>query len=1052
MTAVASTDHAPRAHGGRIPATAAQQEIWILDQHLAAGSVLNVPAVWRITGELDVRALSVAVDAVIERHESLRTAFHQSDGSPVIEVCAPWAGCLTTERLEDAHDVPRRLRDFYDARLDLASGRPMAALLLCLSPTDHVLALKIHHAVVDAWSMAIIETDLSESYRRARLGAHVERKVRHSLIETVGSIADRHGTPEWADDVAYWKTQLHQAPERFTVPGARPSKAQESYQAEFLRAKVDPVLADRAASLARDLGLSMFQLLFSACAVLLGRWANTHDFIVGVPTAARPTEALRESVLFATTIVPIRVRLADDPSFTRLCAQTKQQLNDAMDHASTALSEIRRAVGSPADEEPTGLTELAVTYRVRAGGGLQLVETTCEPMPMAASRSLYQLAFHLECGDDGVWVEIESRTLSAAQLEELRQRFTATLESVVHRPDLRLSRWPTRLASDPGVAQSAPRRPHGSVVDMFLRTASDFPRSTAVIDRTGEMTYWQLRRRVLVTAAALVAAGAQPGDVVAVCVGRGRAALSAMLGAMYAGCTYLPVDSAWPDQRLHAVLEDADVACVVYDAGTAAHPGLAGFAAVPADNESAAATASKPSDHHHAAYMIYTSGSTGKPKGVLVGHDALALLIAAMSDLVADTPIRHVLANTATTFDISLVELLLPLSLGAACVIADDEAVKDPMALADLIARYRVDFAQATPTLWNVLLDHLDHLDHRIPITVTGGEPLSSGLRDRLLAASGRSYNGYGPTETTIYASLWPLAADVPISIGRLVPGAAAWVLDQWNRPCAADTVGRLYIGGKGLAERYANRPELTAEKFRDGLAEVTRQRVYDTGDLACVGRDGLLYCHGRRDDQIKLRGFRIEPGEIEAVLAAVEGVRAAVVVVCRPGDDQGSLAAFVRAESPAAGQSLGRDLEDRVRSALQEQLPAYMRPRWLLPLHEIPATGSGKADRTALARIAESLVRAAAVAPGTTRSSQSPTQDWITELFESVLGNTGFSDRENFFALGGDSIGAARIIARVRNRFAVRLAYRAFAQNPTIAGVVQAVDERSHADVPQPR
>jgi acyl-coenzyme A synthetase/AMP-(fatty) acid ligase/acyl carrier protein len=303
-------------------------------------------------------------------------------------------------------------------------------------------------------------------------------------------------------------------------------------------------------------------------------------------------------------------------------------------------------------------------------------------------------------------------------------------------------------------------------------------------------------------------------------------------------------------------------------------------------------------------------------------------------------------------------------------------------------------------------------------------------LRDRLLAASGHAFNGYGPTETTVYATIWPLEPDVPVSVGRPLECVSVWVLDGQGRPCAAGVTGRLYISGPTVADGYLNQPELTAERFCDGIADLTTERAYNSGDLASWGSDGRLYLHGREDDQIKLRGFRIEPGEIEAVLCAVDGVTAAVVVPFSRGQDQRSLVAFVQA-AERLGPAGRHELEAMMRARLAARLPEYMRPRIFQFTDTFPLTAAGKADRRALA----SMVRV----PESDGEAVPPCaagHDRVAKLFREVLGSAGVGSDDNFFDLGGDSIGAVLLVAKLRKTFGRPLALSAFLADPTVRGM----------------
>jgi amino acid adenylation domain-containing protein len=993
-----------------IPLLPSTRELWHLDRYVGAGPALNVPMAWLVDGEVDVAALSAAVDVVIARHESLRAALGESDGTPFMRVCAPPGGCLEVADVTEV-DMPAHLRAFHSQEFDLAAGRPLAALLLRLPDATSVLAVTVHHIAVDAWSLDLIETDLTETYQRLRSGHTADATPRYALVDVLRDLADRRKPA----DVRYWQSTLEGVAADVRLPGATEDPA---YRARRVTYQLRDDLVRRLDRVCREFDTTLFQAVFAAYVGTIGRWANADDVVLGVPTTARPMDLRQDTVLFATNVLPIRMRLSGDPSYADLLTAARRQLIDGIDHASLSLSEILRGMGATTGgDDLARLTALAVTYRTDPGRGLDLVGTTCTPYPVDPTHTLYRLACHIRKDGDAVRIELESRCLDTVQLDRLRQRLVRVLDRVTADPAAALSTWPTHL-SDP----VAPARGHGvpeTVVDTFVRVAERCPDRVAVVDRVGEVTYRELLNQVRAVSAKLGSAGVRPGDAVAVGVNRGRATLSALLGVMHAGAVYLPVDLAWPRARVNTVLDDAGVRSVLTAEGRTfeRRVEIAAWHDNPTDEPAPGAIATDP------AYVLYTSGSTGTPKGVVVGHAALAGFIAAMRDLVKD--VTRVLAATTTSFDLSLLELLVPVTMGATCVIADEDAVRDPVRLAELIAAQRVDLAQATPTMW---AEVVDHMVGTLPVLISGGEALGAELRDRLLAVSDRAYNGYGPTEATIHATMWPLTRDRPVAIGVPVAENSVWVLDRWGRPCEPEAIGRLHIAGPRVALGYLGRPEQTAERFREGIPGVTADRAYDTGDLASWGVDGQLYLHGREDGQIKLRGFRIEPGEIEAVIKGVDGVAGAVVVPHVQGEAQRTLAAFVQ---PSTAEEDG--LCERVRAALVDQLPEYMRPSTIQTVTTFPRTSSGKTDRVALAR----TVRPPSEEDG---RAVSPVHAQLAEMFGTVLGVSRVAGAGNFFHLGGDSIGAARLIARCYGKFGVRVPFRSFTADPTVTGLARVI------------
>jgi len=1012
-----------------VAAAPLQQELWHLDRYAGAGPALHVPVAWQLTGPVDPAALGSAVDALVARHEALRASYPARDGVPLLAVAPVSTGQLTVCDHTDLHDHtdPRDrdglLREFFDEPFDLSTGPLARARLFRFSDTDSVLAWCFHHIVVDAWSLDLIESELSDLYRRAVAGGVAQAPPGYRLADVTTALHEQRYGSAWQEDLRYWSDQLHGVSKVDLPLVERPTP--NRFAAVRVRCCLDPALTAQLRAVSHTVGATVFHVLLAGYAGLLARWTNTADVVVGVPIAARTAEQVADVVMFAANVAPIRIRAGDNPSFLDLVRQVKRAVYAALDHQSAPLSDVVRHIGSEPGDDVATLAQIAATHRSRSTG-LAFPGVRVESLPVDRDFSLYRLAMHIEQGPDEIWLELEGRQRSRDDLDRLWQRLDAVLRAVTADPAARLATWPVIL---PHECRATPKpADHWTVErvpDAFIQAAATFPGHTALVVGERQVTYWQLLRAAGAVAHALrTAPGSISNEIVAVCASRGAATASSLLGIMIAGLTYLPVDPAWPTARMRSILDDAGVRRVLVTPDTADHPGLDGRELLPAWPD-AGRIPQRARQGSPSAYLLYTSGSTGTPKGVLFGYDALANLIQQMRGFCDIGPGKKVLASTTTTFDISLVELLLPLTVGAVCVIADDETAKDPMLLAGLIAEERVDLVEATPTMWRALLEHLTVT---VPVVVAAGEPMTDTLREQLLDHSGSCFNGYGPTETN-YATMWQAERDTAVSIGQPINGIDAWVLDRWDQPCAERTIGRLVLSGIGVGDGYLNRPELTAEKFRDGLPGLTTERAYETGDLASVGPDGLLYLHGRSDDQIKLRGFRIELGEVEAVVAAVAGVDAAAVVPYTLGEDQRGLAAFVVADQDS-------DVVGPVRDAFAARLPEYARPQIVRVIDRLPQTSSGKVDRLSLAKTitAPDLVAEGVLAEEVVATS--PLQRELAALWREMLGIESVSVRKTFFDLGGDSIGAARVVARIRKRIGIRISLQEFLRDSTIEGV----------------
>lgn len=1025
-------------------ATAAQREMWHLDQVSGAGAALSIPVAWRLRGPLDEQALQAALRQVLGASEGLRTSFGEQDGEVLAHIMPVPESCLAVEDLADSAGADQRLASFAAEPFDLTTGPLLRGLLLRLPDGDRLLALLFHHIAVDAWSLEQIGLDLAQAYRSALdQGQPDVLAPRVSLEETVQRINSWRQDPAWLKELDYWAAQLRGLTGHADLPGDG-ADARPGFAAQVIGRPLAAETARRLTPLARNLGLTQFQLLFAIYAGTLARWANQDDLVVAVPVSNRGSSGAQDQSLLAVELLPIRVRLTGDPAFSDVASEIRRLLIEAMKHGSPTLSEIQRRCQSESGHQIDGLSDLVLTYQTHRGEGLELAGVHCQQVPVVTETSLYRLACHVDQYDDELRIELRSRVLGAADLASLWERLAAVADAVTASPALALSAWPVLRPGEPWRIDGGPVPASASaaaetIPQLFLDASVDFAEALAVETATERLTYWQFRRRVLGLAARIEAAPAARGEPVAVCVGRGSATLAAMHAVFLAGRVYLPLDRTWPAGRMRLILEDADVSCVICDESTASLPALGGLTTIMAGPDAGVGGSLPPVRPAAAdpAYLIYTSGSSGTPKGVLVEHGALGWLVTSMRELLNGAAVERILASTASVFDISLVELLLPVALGATCVVADDEAARDPMLLAEFIAARRIDFAQATPTFWSALLEHLSV---RIPVAVAAGEPLPGSLRDRMLAIADLALNGYGPTETTIYATVWRLEADVPVAIGAPLPGASAWVLDRWDRPCVPGATGQLLLGGAGVARGYLERDgALTGQRFLDGLATVTQERVYRSGDLASHSAEGLLFVQGRQDDQVKIRGIRVELGEIEAVLQAVDGVAAAAAVVFGRGEHNRALAAFVQPQRGTPDElpaELPADLRERIRAALADQLPNAVRPQVILPVSAMPLMSSGKVDRVELARRAQ----ATPSPPAETSVPGDELLATVTSTFAEVLGLASVGPGADFFGLGGDSMGAARVVAKMRRRFSVPLSLQTFLDGPTASDMASTI------------
>jgi amino acid adenylation domain-containing protein len=825
-----------------------------------------------------------------------------------------------------------------------------------------------------------------------------------------------------SDEVAPWLRELHDVPALIDLPVRVGDPTAPRDAVDAVRRVLVEDLAARIDEFCVTHGCRPEAVLLAGYAAAVAFWANHPLLAVGVAFRdPRPDHQDRR-------VLPVRAAVDDHTTFDDLVDRVRGALASAPVAGRVGLADICAALRlEPAEgsrpfaqiifDHDDGATAAGADAEARPGG----------PGPSTADLTLRTARY-------GARFEL---TLSAprarydrSDLDELADRLVTQLGSALARPDSVLSRQPYAPADE---AERIATRwqgpvyppPADSTAARIAKVAESAPARTAVVGASGSLTYADLMAHARQVARQLHEHGLG-GRTVAVCLERDLHWLPAILGIWLAGCVYLPLNTEWPAARMDLVLTDADVGGVLVSERTRSLEGLAGRRRIVLAPPAGPVDPGPEVGAGIAAYVLYTSGSTGRPKGVVVEQPALGNLLDGMVRLLGLGPDDSVLAASAPTFDISLVEYLLPLMVGGTCVVADDNAARDPALLAAMVARHRITVVQATPSMWSLLLEHRPG---RLRVALAGGETVTGDLRDRLCRLADRAFNGYGPTEATIYATAWEMAEGIPVSIGRPLSNVRAWVLDHWRRPCSVGAIGELVLGGAGIAREYLNQPGRTAQAFHHGIEGLEAGWVYRTGDLASWGPDGQLYLHGRVDSQIKLRGVRIEPGEVEVAVRAVDGVRDCAVVAYRHSAGAG-LAAFVVAVAQTPGDALDADLEGAVRARVAEVLPHYTRPQLYLNIDRLPRSSSGKLDRATLAELAAGRFadRAPArAAPG------DPLVDTVRELWREVLGVAVVEGESHFFSLGGDSLSGMRVVARVNRTFGTQLAIADLVRNPTL-------------------
>jgi amino acid adenylation domain-containing protein len=1017
----------------------AQERLWFMEQYAPGTAAYNIPVVRRLRGPLDVAALRRAYRELMARHETLRSRFPVTDdGRPALVVAPEPETDLTVAELSTVDEAVELVSAEGAAPFDIATGPLIRGVLVCLAPDDHVLSVVVHHMVADGWSTDVLMRDLFALYRAEPLP---------ELPVTYGDYAawqrERLTGAAFDGDVSYWRGQLAGV-EPLELPTDRPRPAQQTFNGAAHGITLDAEVRDALTALGRVHGATPYMVLLAAFAVLLARWSGQRDFAVGSPIAGRPHRELEGLVGMFVNMLALRARLDDDPTFADLVARVRETALDAYAHQELPFAVLVSELKVPRDVRRSPVFQAILAVQNYGGGGVDdQPGLTVEHFTAHASGTRFDLELVLLETPDGLRgaFNYNSDLFTPDTVARLAGHFDTLLRALVARPDARVSTVDLGGAGETaGFNPTAAPYPdtatlHGLVEAQVDRT----PDATAVEFDGRTLTYAELDARANRVAHRLRGLGVGPDTLVAVCAERSTDLVVGLLGVLKSGAAYVPLDPEYPAQRLAFMLADADAPVLLTQRHLAVPAGTA--TALYLDDEpqwrdqpaGRPGQAAAPDD---VAYMIYTSGSTGQPKGVPNTHRGIVNRLDWMQKAYRLGADDVVLQKTPASFDVSVWEFFWPLLTGARLVLAKPGGHKDPEYLRDLIVHSGVTTVHFVPSMLAVFLGTDGVADcTTLRRIVCSGEELPAALARRctdLLPAD--LHNLYGPTEAAVDVSAWhcPPGSDLStVPIGAPIQNIRLHVLDERFEPQPVGVPGQLYIAGVGLARGYHRRPELTAERFLPDPFGPPGARMYATGDKARWRADGHLEFLGRLDEQVKLRGLRIELGEIAAVLRAQPGVADAAVVVRADARGDKRIVAYVVAEVPPGD----------LRAALKRSLPDYMVPSAFVALDALPLSPSGKLDRKALpAPDTGRQLTTEAVEPRT------DTERMLAGIWREVLEELprlGIDD--DFFDLGGHSLLATQVVASVRRAAEERglhpVSLMDLFANPTIRDLAALVD-----------
>ncbi|HEY0171187.1 MAG TPA: amino acid adenylation domain-containing protein, partial [Pyrinomonadaceae bacterium] len=1035
----------PRPAGAvSFPLSFAQQRLWFLNQLQPDSPFYNVPDAYRLDGRLDAAVLERSFDALVRRHETLRTTFVTAGGEPrqlvneptpfrlpVVDLTSLDADEREAEALRLAEEEARRL-------FDLSRDPLLRARLLRLGEDRHVLLMSTHHIASDGWSRGVLVGELMEFYEafgEGRAPALPALPVQYADYAVWQREYLAGETLE--EQLRYWRTQLGGELPALELPADRTRPPVPSYRGAYYHLEFPEKLGARLNALGRESGATLFMALLAAFDVLLYRYTGRTDIVVGTPTAGRNRREVENLIGFFINTLVLRADLSGDPTFRELLGRVRDAALGAQANQELPFEKLVEELHPQRDMSRNPLFQIAFGLQNAPAQDFALRGLTMTPLDVGSGSSRFDLEFHLwEDGDSLAGAVIYSTDLfEEATLARLQTHFVRLLEGVAADPGARISELPLLTEDERrcilfGWNDTRGEYPREACVhELFEAQAARTPDATALVFGRERVTYAELNASADRLARRLRAEGVGPEVLVGVMMERSPEMLAGLLAVLKAGGAYVPLDPQYPRERLAFMLADTAAPVLLTQRHLSAAPPTGGarvlFPDDASDVEADGSPAAAPAPCN-LAYVIYTSGSTGRPKGVAITHrNAVAFLHWAAGRFDA-AELSGTLASTSVCFDLSIFELFAPLSRGGSVVLAENA-----LALPSLPAAREVTLVNTVPSAMAELVRSCG-LPDSVRVVNLAGEPLKSSLAEEVYRCGRvrQVFNLYGPSEDTTYSTCSPVerGAGREPSIGRPVSNTEVYLLDARLRPVPVGVAGELHLAGSGLARGYLNRPGATAERFvPHPFSSEPGARLYRTGDLARWLPSGEIEFLGRVDQQVKIRGFRIEPGEIEAALGAHASVRAAAVIARDDGPGGKRLVAYVVNRPGAALEPAA------LRAFLRVKLPEHMIPSSFVLLDELPLTANGKTDRRALSALPppEAPTRQESFVP-----PRDELERQLAGVWEEVLKVEPVGVRDDFFDLGGHSLLATRVVSHVRERCGVELPLRAMFESPTVEGL----------------
>ncbi|MCI0767842.1 non-ribosomal peptide synthase/polyketide synthase [Bacillus sp. TL12] len=1029
----------PMERGETIPLSYAQQRLWFIDQFTPNSALYNMPMVCRLTGSWLPEALETGWNQLIERHESLRTVFHEVNGQPVQQI-EPYAFRsilkmdLTMLSPEDREEeVKRLIQQEAEVPFDLGEGPLIRTSILRVGEEEWILLCTLHHIISDGWSMGVLLEEWMAFYEKATDGKVAELEplpVQYADFAQwqkgwlKGEVLDQQ--------LQYWREELSGELPVLQLPMDRPRSAIQTHHGSTYTLALPSTLHDKLNEFSRQEGATLFMTLLAAYQSFLSRYTGQEDILVGSPIANRNYREIEGLIGFFVNTLVYRANLSGRPTFQDVLSQVRQKALKAYEYQDIPFEKIveviqpeRSTSHSPIFQTMFILQNMKQDFPVLSDRNIEMIESH---NPIAK----FDLSVMVAETEEGLLFTFEYNKdlFDATTIERMAGHFVKWLHEVSHHPQnplhslSMLSESERTLLLETWNDTVMEMSPQSLICDRFEGQVAKNPEAIAVVDQTKEWTYGELDAQSNQLANVLQRKGVAPESVVGVYLPRSAELMASLLGILKAGGAYVVLDPLYPKSRLEYMIEDAGIQIVVTAEG---QEGLFEQVEMVRLEELTVESVIAPTrqvNPENLAYIVYTSGSTGKPKGVMVEYRSLMNMVSWHQEVYCITAEDRATQIAGIAFDSAVQEIWPYLTAGAALYLSTEELRVNPEALRDWLIDSRITASFAPTPILERLLKLSWPEKTNLRFIITGGDQLTQYPSKHIPFTV---INQYGPSENTVVTTDCYVPVGVTTgtpSIGRPIANTEVYVLDSHLQLVPIGVIGDLYIGGKSLARGYANRPDLTKEKFIPHPFK-SGERIYYTGDKASYLSDGTLQFHGRIDDQVKIRGFRIELGEIEAVLQAHSSVKEAVVLVREddPGDKR--LVAYVVGEGSA----------HEWREHLQTNLPNYMVPTNFIEMEFLPLTPNGKLDLKALPIPSE-------LSTENTVNARTPLEELIASVWSQVLGIENIGVQDSFFELGGHSLLATQVVSRLQEVFQIKLPVRELFEYSTVEALSNRIDQ----------